>query len=163
MIRFSELDKTNKDIVLPCLFDILYENMHLIAPSGMKYQEEKERYIQTVSHALDRESRQILLCMYNDTIAGFVQYYTTADTLMIEEAQMSESLKGTLAFYKACRRIFVGLPDTIVYIEAFADKRNVRSQELMQKIGMVQTNSCDNPAFVHFRGNIQNIKSRFFR
>ncbi len=163
MIRFSELDKTSKDIVLPCLFDILYENMHLIAPGGMKYQEEKERYIQTVSRALGRESRQILLCMYNDTIAGFVQYYTTEDTLMIEEAQMSETLQGTLAFYKACRRIADGLPDTIVYIEAFADKRNVRSQKLMQRIGMVKTNSCDYPAFVYFRGNVQNIKSRFFR
>ena len=161
MISFSELDKSRKNEMLPLLFGILYSNMHSVAPSGMSYQEEKERYIATVSSALDRETRRILLCRDNGIIASFIQYCTTSDTLMIEEVQLAESLQGTLTFRKMCSCLTNSLPSSISYIEAYADKRNIRSQELMIKAGMKQTDEACGSSFLQFHGDAPRIISRF--
>ena len=161
MILFSELDKANKDHILPIMFDILYQNMNSIAPSNLSYQKEKENYISTVSRAMNRDSRKVLLCTDNDSIVGYIQYYTSDDLLMIEEVQIIKRLQKTLLFYKMCRHLANTLPLTIRYIEAYADKRNIYSQRLMQKIGMKQTKTVCDPAFVHLRGNCAPLRKRF--
>ena len=39
--RFCQLNKAQKEAWLPRLFDLLHENMHVIAPSGLSYADEK--------------------------------------------------------------------------------------------------------------------------
>ena len=67
MIAISRLNKKEKDQWLPRLFDLLYENMHRIAPSGLNRDQEREQWLSQVSPALDKEPRQVLLCFADDT------------------------------------------------------------------------------------------------
>ena len=47
MILFSWLNKQEKALWLPKLFDLLYDNMSVIAPSGLTYEQVKNNGLQT--------------------------------------------------------------------------------------------------------------------
>ncbi len=155
MISFSYLDKSQKDQWLPILFDLLYENMSVIAPSEEPYEAQKEEWFGNVSPALDKAPRQIILCFADGKFAGYVQYYTRDDLLMVEELQIQKAYQRTTLFAALWKHLRVLLPDSIHYIEAYADPRNTNSLTIMKKLGM-EPMEFGNPAFVHLRGKIKN-------
>ena len=160
MIRFVVLNKEEKATWLPQLFDLFYENMQEIVPGGRSYEQEKQQWLAEVSPALKKEPRQVILCFTDKKLAGFVQYYTNKNLLMIEEIQIRKGYQCTTLFYGLCKSLAIRLPSEIESIEAYAEKRNTHSQELMQKLGMVQIEE-DGP-FVHLRGSAEKIH-RYFK
>lgn len=160
MITFTYLDKNQKEHWLPILFGLFYENMQEIAPSRLSYEQEKAQWLSEVSPALEKAPRQIVLCFVNDTLAGYIQYYTNQNLLMIEEIQIAKACQNTTLFYSLCKHFATVLPADLETIEAFALKQNLNSRNLMQKLGMAQIDEDEN--FVHLRGSVQNIK-RFFK
>ena len=152
MIRFSLMNKQEKDAWLPELFDLLYNNMQSIAPHGLGYEREKEEWLANVSPALEKETRQILLCFADQELAGYLQYYTREKLVMVEEVQLKSAYQRTMVFYYLCRALLELMPEEIVIIEAYADKRNVNSQGIMKKLGMQQVG--EEGGFVHLRGSV---------
>ena len=162
MLMFYYLNKAEKDDWLPQLFDLLYENMQSIAPSGLSYEQDKAQWLAAVSPALDKAPRQILMCFAGEKIVGFVQYYVRDQLLMVEEIQLRKEYHRTLLFYRFCKYMLSVIPDALQTVEAYADKRNLNSIRLMEKLGMLPLEiSADSP-FVHMRGPAENIY-RFFR
>jgi RimJ/RimL family protein N-acetyltransferase len=159
MIRFGVLNKREKEIWLPVLFDLFYENMHHIAPSGLCYEQEKQQWLQEISPALDKDPRKIVLCFDNDAVVGYVQYYTNRNLLMIEEVQIKKSHQQTTLFYGICKHLAWVLPEEIETIEAYAEKRNLHSQKIMEKLGMVQID--EEGPFVHLRGSAKSLHRHF--
>ncbi|MBQ8621658.1 MAG: hypothetical protein IJ422_05030 [Oscillospiraceae bacterium] len=162
MILFSWLNKQEKALWLPKLFDLLYDNMSTIAPSGLTYEQEKEQWLANVDPALDKAPRQIILCFVNHDLAGYIQYYTQEKLLMIEEMQLKKAYQRTFVFYRFCKHLMACLPSDIEYIEAYAEKRNRNSQKIMQKLGMVPVAEEENSAFVHLCG-AAGIAKKLFR
>ncbi len=160
MIHFAVLNKNEKDLWLPQLFDLFYENMQEIAPSDLPCEQEKQQWLSQVSPALEKEPRQIILCFADGKLAGYIQYYTNKKLLMIEEIQIKKSYQRTTLFYGLCKHFATVLPKGIEIIEAYAEKRNLHSQKLMQKLGMVQIGE-DGP-FVHLQGSVQKLH-RYFK
>ena len=160
MIQFSYMDKSEKDIWLPQLFDLLYLNMQNIAPSGMSYEEEREEWLSNVSPAIDKAPRQIIMCFDGAELAGYIQYYTRDDMLMVEEIQLAPNYHRTMLFYRFCSFLAANLPDDIEYIEAFAEARNTHSQRIMQKLGM-QIDAEEGGAYVHLRGKADIARKLF--
>ena len=161
MISISFLDKRKKDCWLLKLFDLLYDNMCQIAPSGLPYEQEREQWLSNVSPALDKAPRQIILCFVNGGLAGYIQYYTRENLLMVEEVQIKKAYQGTFLFYRLCQHLVNTLPEDIRIIEAYADKRNLNSQKLMQKLGMETVEDHGESPFVHLRGSAQNANAYF--
>ena len=161
MVTFAHLDKEWKEDFLPGLFDLLYENMHTVAPSGLPYEKEKARWLAQVSPALSKAPRQILLCCSDGVMAGFVMYYVRERMLMVEELQLSKALRRTGVFGKLCKALAEAVPDGIQWVEAYADKRNGDSLRIMKKLGM-QTVEEDS-SFVHLRGSAEMIQSKLLR
>jgi hypothetical protein len=149
-MTFSFLNKNEKSIWLPLLFQMFYENMREIAPTGLPCEEEKREWLGNVAPALDKEPRQIILCLDGDILAGYIQYYTRENLLMIEEVQIRKAYQRTTLFYGLCKYLIKALPESLEVVEAYAEKRNVRSQKLMQKLGMSQVD--EEGPFVHYRG-----------
>lgn len=160
MITFSYLDKSEKNIWLPRLFDLLYENMRAIAPTELPYEQEKAAFLANVSPALDRPQRQILLCFAEGELAGYIQYYVRGELLMVEEVQLRREYQRTTFFLQMCRYLIRDLPEDLRQIEAYADPRNRHSLALMEKLGMVPVPE-ENPAFVHLRGPADAVRKRF--
>lgn len=154
---FMYLNKKEKDYYLPLLFDLLYENMQSIAPSGLSYDQEKEDWLSTVSPALDKAPRQIILCFVDGELSGYIQYYTRAQMLMVEEIQIKKEYHRTLLFYGLCKYLLSVVPNNLETVEAYADKRNLNSIRLMKKLGMHICNEEPDSAFVHMRGSAKKI------
>ena len=159
-ITFTRLNKEDKEQWLPQLFDLFYENMQAIVLSDLPYEQQKQQWLGEVSPALEKAPRQIVLYFVNDTLAGYVQYYTNQNLLMIEEIQIKKAYQHTTLFYGVCKHLATALPADLETIEAFALKQNLNSRKLMQKLGMTQID--EDETFVHLRGFVQDIK-RFFQ
>ena len=124
---FSYLNKNEKNVFLPTLFDLLYENMKTIAPFTQTHDAEKSQWLAEVSSALDKEPRQIILCSINDEVVGFIMYYVQKNMLMIEEFQLKKTHQRTLLFHCFCKHVLSVMPDDLRSVEAYADKRNIAS------------------------------------
>ena len=159
MFRFTYLNKQEKEHWLPQLFDLLYENMKDIAPSGLTYEAEKAEWLANVSSALEKEPRKMLLCFADGELAGFVQFYTRAELLMVEEVQLRKTYHRSFLFYRICKFLRNSLPTEITVVEAYAEKRNLYSQKLMQKLGM-EVIGEDGP-FVHLHGQLEPMRKYF--
>lgn len=94
MINFEYLNKTDFPTIAHTIFDILADNMTLIAPTGNSKEDDFKLWFDAVSQGLERSERQIILIKDNDTIIGFSQYYTNADTFMMEEVQFKSAYQG---------------------------------------------------------------------
>lgn len=160
---FQYLNKDEKDLWLPRLFDLLYENMRGIAPSNLSYEQEKAQWLSAVSPALEKEPRQIILCFAQGELAGYVQYYIKDKLLMVEEIQIKQRLQRTFFFYKLCKFMLSVFPKDLQSIEAYADKRNRYSISLMSKLGMYPCETENGSPFIHFRGSAESIYALFNR
>ena len=161
MASFCFLDKNEKEMWLPNFFDLFYENMQKIAPSESTYDEERERWISTVSEALEKEPRRIIVCSVNGEFAGFLMYYVRKNLLMVEELQIKKKYQMPLLFYQLCKYLGEKLPKEIEYIEAYAHKQNVNSQGIMNVLGMEKIDDSRYPHLIHLRGSFQKAKKRF--
>lgn len=159
MFRFTYLNKQEKEYWLPQLFDLLYDNMKTIAPSGKSYEAEKAEWLGNVSAALEKAPRQVLLCFADGELAGFVQFYIRAELLMVEEVQLRKTYHRSFLFYRICKFLRNSLPTEITVVEAYAEKRNLYSQKLMQKLGMEVI--AEEGPFVHLRGQAEPMKKYF--
>lgn len=159
MISICFLDKGEKAQWLPRMFDLLYENMQEIAPSGLEYETERAEFLANVSPALEKAPRQVLLALEDGDLVGYVQYYTRQELLMVEEVQIRKDHQGTLLFLRLCRHLLAALPEEIRVVEAYADGRNDRSRRLMARLGMVELEASG--GYLHLRGDASVIRNRF--
>lgn len=155
-MKICFLEKTEKDFWLPRMFDLLYGNMREIAPSGASYEEERGQFLANVGPALEKAPRQVILAEENGELAGYVQYYTRGELLMVEEIQIRREHWGTLLFLRLCRYLLNALPAEIKTVEAYADPRNANSRRLMEKLGM--TELPEEGPYIHLRGDALAIR-----
>ena len=156
MIRF--LDKEKEMHLLEQLFDLLYGNMLPIAPSGMTYEVEKQQWLSEVVPAMACAPRQILLLYEGDRLAGYLQYYITGGTFMVEELQLQPDCRCTTLFVSLWKFLSRIIPEDTHTIEAYADSRNLQSHRLMQKLGMKPVEDSTPAPFLHFRGSLTRMR-----
>ena len=157
---FSFLDKSQKNQWLPKLFEILYHNMKDIAPSGVSYEEEREEWMSAVGPAIDKAPRQIILMHAGDFFAGYFQYYVNGGMFMVEEIQIVPEYQGTTLLCALFRFLRSVLPDGIETIGAYAHHSNIRSQQILKKLGMERVGENEGD-FCYFKGDFHLVAARF--
>ena len=162
MFTFVYLDKSQKNEILPALFDIFHANMGAIVPSELPLEDEKNEFVCEISSALEKEPRKIILCYCKGELAGFLMYYTNQNLLMIEELQLISKYQKSMLFYRLCAFLIANLPENIEKIESFAHRQNANSLSLQASLGM-QLIECESPLFYHLRGDAKAIAKRFER
>lgn len=155
MVRY--LDKDKEQGLLPELFDLLYENMTPIAPFSASFEAEKRQWLSCIGEALQKDPRQMLLLYRGSVLAGFCMYYINGGKLMVEEVQIREAYRRTTLAVELFRFLKGILPQDAVYIEAFADKRNIPSRNLMENHGMEPIGETPDGSCIHYRGMINCI------
>ena len=131
--RFEFMDKARKDLWLPRLFDMLYDNMKDIVPSGMNYEEEKCQWLSAVGPAMDKAPRQIILMFAEEKLAGYFQYYVNGGRFMVEEIQIVAEYQNTTLLYALFRYLSKVLPMEIETIGAYVHEMNFHSHVLHTK------------------------------
>ena len=162
-MEFIFLNKAEKCKWLPRLFDLLYENMQPIAPMEMPREQAREAWMAEVGPALDKAPRQVILCLEGECLVGYLQYYVRDTMLMVEELQLAKTCRQTTVFLGLCRYLLRALPADLETVEAYADKRNLGSQQLMGRLGMEICQDHTPAHLVHLRGDAAPIRARFER
>ena len=156
MIRF--LDKEKELHLLEQLFDLLYENVHPIAPSGLTYEAEKQQWLSRVGPAMAKAPRQIVLVYDGEKLVGYLQYYIREDQFMVEEIQLRPDCHSTSLFFSLWKFMSRCLPEDVRIMEAYADPRNHASRHLMEKLSMTVVEESSNAHFLHFRGSLDQLR-----
>ena len=155
MISCRFLDKNEVRRFLPQLFSILHENMSVIAPTGNTYEEDYALWSGAVPPAMQKENRQIVLIFNDETLIGYLQYYTNETTFMIEEAQIKQAHQGRGVMRRAFAYICDFIPPNVLYAEAYANKRNAKSQNILERHGFARIGENKNGNSYHYRADCQ--------
>lgn len=151
-IRFEYLSKPDFLSVSNDIFNILADNMIKIAPTGNVREEDYKCWYQSVSDGLKRDERQIILIKDNDIIIGFFQYYTNADTFMMEEIQFKAEYQGKNIFRYLYGFLFNNIRKDIEFVEAYANITNHKSIGILEKMGLSKIGINKNGRSYHFKG-----------
>lgn len=157
MIAFEFLNKLEFPVISIEIFNILADNMKVIAPTGNSREDDYKCWHDAVSSGLQREERQIILIKDNDKIIGFFQYYTNTDTLMMEEIQFKTEYKGKGIFRELYGFVFLNIKTDVKFVEAYANINNVKSIGILEKCGLSNIGLNKNGRSYHFKGRYSDL------
>ena len=155
-MKFEFLDKSAFPQTAQVLFDILYGNMSVIAPSGQSRSEDEATWKNAVREGLRGDNRRIVLIKDGEDIAGFFQYYVNASAFMMEEVQLKEKYQGKGILRELYGFLMPHIPEETPRVEAFADLRNARSMDILLKMGLLPVS--EEGGLCKFRGSLENLK-----
>ena len=153
MINFEYLNKIDFPTIAYTIFDILADNMTLIAPTSNSKEDDFKLWFDAVSQGLERSERQIILIKDNDTIIGFSQYYTNADTFMMEEVQFKSAYQGKGISRKLLEFVLDNINSDLKFVGAYANLKNKRSIAILSKLGLENIGLNKNGNSYRFMGN----------
>ena len=157
MISFEYLNKSDFFAYAIQLFDILADNMTVIAPTGNSREEDFVLWSDAVSDGLQREERQIILIKDNANLIGFFQYYTKADTFMMEEIQFRPEYQSKGVLRELYGFILKNIRNDLKFIEAYANVNNQKSIGILEKFGLLNIGLNKNGHSYHFKGNFVDL------
>lgn len=161
MITFEYLDKSEFATVSEEIFNILAENMEAIAPSKNSREEEFVRWHKAVGGGLQQDERQIVLIKAQNELIGFFQYYTNADTLMMEEIQFKPTYQSKGVFRKLYGFLLSNINAELRFVQAYADTRNGKSIGILEKMGLLKIGAAQGGRLYHFKGRYEDFKRWF--
>ena len=155
------MKKANSSQILPCLFQILSDNMTRIAPTENTPEQDYQIWMAAILPVLECQERQILLIKQTDSIIGYFQFFTEATVFKMEEIQIMQAYWGSGAFRDLYRYLAQHIPHHIRWVEAFANKHNKKSQEILRHLGLEVIGESKNGNSFHFRGDCQQMLAHY--
>ena len=131
--------------------------MTVIAPTGNSREYDFKCWYEAVNDGLQREERQIILIKDNDKIIGFFQYFTNADTFMMEEIQFKPEYQGKGVFRELYGFILNNIKNDLEFVEAYANVNNRKSVGILEKLGLSNTGLNKNGHSYHFKGRFVDL------
>lgn len=157
-MTFEYMNKKDFAFLSRQIFDILADNMSQIAPTGNSREEDFECWFSAVGDGLCCDARQIILIKNGTEIIGFFQYYTTEDTLMMEEIQLASQWHGKANIFRNLYGFLLkNIPCNLKYVKAYANKQNAKSISILKRLGLqiVEENKNGNSYF--FAGDFADL------
>lgn len=138
MISFKFLDKTLIKEFCERLFYILHSNMSTIAPTGNSYEDDYSIWSNIIKSELESPNRHIILIYNESTIVGFFMYsIKNHDTFKMEEIEILKDYQKNYNIFRLLYGYIIEcLPPYVELVEASANKNNIKSQAILQMLGL---------------------------
>ncbi len=156
---FQLLNRTQAEVILPQMFDILFTNMSRIAPTGGSYAQDQQMWMAYMTSEAGKD-QQIILMYVDEVLAGYFQYSIKKDTMLIEEIEIMPEYQRTLLFYRFFKYVSNVIPTDVVYIEAYINKGNKNSMTIAKKLGMQIVGENRTGTSWHYQGESRKFKLR---
>ncbi len=156
-VTFEYLNKADFPTVSSVIFNILADNMEIIAPTENTREEDYKCWYEGVNNGLKRYERQIILIKDFDSIIGFFQYYTNKDTFMMEEIQLKSEYQGKNIFRMLYGFLLPDISKGIKFVEAYASIKNQKSIGILKKLGLKERGLSKNGRCFHFKGSFDDL------
>ena len=163
LFSFRELQNGEQTRILPRLFDILYGNMSVLAPSGYSYEEDQNVWMSYIAPLLDQGAKRIVLMFWDDSVVGYSQYSMVGDTLHVDEVQVLPQYHRTMLFYRFCQYMIKTVPETVWCIESYVRKDNANSISIHEGLGMKRIGENKSGTSWLYCGDRENAEVRFLR
>ena len=157
MISFECLNKSDFPTIAHTIFDILADNMTLIAPTGNSKDDDFKLWFGAVSQGLEHSERQIILIKDHENIIGFSQHYTNSDTFMMEEVQFKSSYQGKGISRKLLKFVLDNINNDLKFVGAYANIKNKRSIAILSKLGLKNIGLNKNGNSFRFQGEFSDL------
>ncbi len=154
MTRFEFLTQEKKDVLLPKLYDIMFDNMGLL--NG-----KKDDWCSVISEALTKEPRKLLLIYKEERLAGFFMYYVNQNRFMMEEIQFVKEVQGSGVFRRLYEFLSDIVPSDTKDVEAYARKTNMKSQGILGHLGLSPIS--DDGTLLRYKGSCQTLFEHYRR
>ncbi len=159
MIDF-QLVESDLEEYLPELFKILAENMTKINPTGNTYEEDYAYWSICNKELLAAKKRKIIIIRYNQVIAGFFMYTVCDATLKMDEIQIAAYYQGKSNIFRLLYQyLFTILPENILYVESYANRKNIKSQQILEHLGLKKVEEKKNG--YKYRGTYTDLRKWF--
>ena len=163
MFEFKFADKLQIEQLLPDLFRILHSNMSIIAPTNNSYNEDYQIWSSYIIPAIQKDERQTVLKYVDNNPVGYFQYYINVDinSLMMEEIQIAKEFQGTGIFSALYKWLVEQLPKDVESVEAYANKKNLKSQSILKHLGLVASGDNKNGNSFYYKGKYVDLLSKY--
>ncbi len=158
---FQYANKAYLEDILPELFEILHANMSQIAPTGNTYNEDYKIWFSNICPAMEKTQRQIILMYSEEIIVGYFQYSVNCETFMMEDIQVNKAYHGTGIFSALYAWLVRHLPGDIKTVEAYASKKNFKSQGVLEHLGLMPIGENRKGKSYHYKGEYKNILDKY--
>lgn len=163
MATFQFLNKLEFEGISKDLFSILATNMSEIAPTGNAYEDDFNSWFTAVKEGLQKEQRKIILMRSGEELIGYFQYYINNGTLMMEEIQIRSDWQNRDIFRSLYGFLIAHLPLEIHVVEAYANKKNTKSQGILKHLGLNVDGENKNGNSLHFHGKYNDLLNWYYR
>ncbi len=143
------------------IFSVLAGNMRTIAPTGNTYEKDYEIWLKHAVSAWREEKNRVILMFDGDVLCGYFQYSVNDKTFRMEEIQFQKEYQGSGLFAELYRYLITIIPADTKYVDAFANKRNIKSQEILKHLGLSVVGENKNGKSLHFKGAYKTLAERY--
>ena len=158
---FRKMNRADISVYKRALYDILYQNMSRIAPTGNAYEEDFEIWSKYTVPRWSGGQCAVLLIFSADTLCGYFQYALVNGTFLMEEIQFDASVQGSGLFTELYRYLIRILPPQTQYVEAYANKKNEKAQAILSHLGLKIAGENKNGRSFRFRGDYACLRERY--
>ena len=142
---------------IPRMFDILAENMRIIAPTGDSYEEDRKIWLADAVPAFEH----VILIFDDDRLAGYFQYRLQDNTLRMDEIQFAKPYQGSGLFRRLYQYIITIIPQDTQHVAACANKMNQKAQNILEYLGLQRIGENKNGKSFIYRGAYQAILEKY--
>ena len=142
------------------LFSILYDNMIQIAPTGNSREEDFAFWFYANKEELKNKNRRIIVSVQKVTneIVGYFQFSVQSNILLMEEIQIRKIYQGNYNIFEGFYELFLtNMKDDVVFVEAYANKKNTKSIGILGKLGLSIVGENNRGTSYHFRGTYTDL------
>lgn len=143
------------------IFAILANNMRTIARTGNSYDEDYEIWLKCAVPVWREGKNRVILIFCEDLLCGYFQYSLTDTTFRMEEIQFKQEYQGSGLFSELYHYLTTIIPIQTKYVDAFANKKNIKSQEILRHLGLSVIGENKNGKSLHFKGEFKAILDRY--
>ena len=154
---FRQMDSEDIPVYMNDIFAILASNMRAIAPTGDSYEKDFEIWSRYIVPAWLEGKNSVILILHEDVLSGYFQYSVDDTTFRMEDIQFKKEYQGCGLFTELYRYLTTIIPIQTKYVDAFADKRNIKSQEILKHLGLTVIGENKNGRSFHFKGEYKNL------
>ena len=107
-----------------------------------------------------RRKRSVILIFCEDKLCGFFQYFVSDTTFRMDEIQFKKEYQGCGLFAELYHYLTTVIPAGTRYVEAFARKENLKSQGILEHLGLSVVGESKNGNSLHFKGEYKALSER---
>ena len=104
--------------------------------------------------------RSVILIFCEDKLCGFFQYFVNDTTFRMDEIQFKKEYQGCGLFAELYHYLTTVIPAGTRYVEAFARKENLKSQGILEHLGLSVVGESKNGNSLHFKGEYKALSER---